>query len=180
MARRPSAKRYAEAIFELAVEEQNLEGWADDLTNVAQQLESQELVALLDAPHVPITRKQKILNDLFSTTVKARPINLLSLLASRNSIRLLPMVLNEFERMVYAHKGVVLGEIVSAIRLDKTELESIGNQLKNLIGSEVKLDARVDPGILGGFIARVGDKILDGSAKTKLDQMRYSLIGRTG
>lgn len=180
MARGPSAKRYAEAIFELALEEQNLDGWADDLTSIARQLENQELVALLDAPHVPVTEKQKVLDEVFSGTAKARPINLLSLLASRNSIRLLPMVLNEFERMVHAHKGVVLGEIVSAIRLDKTELEAIGNQLKDLIGSEVKLETKVDPGILGGFIAKVGDQILDGSTKTKLDQMRYSLIGRTG
>ncbi|MDA1189268.1 MAG: ATP synthase F1 subunit delta [Chloroflexi bacterium] len=180
MAKKPSAKRYAEAAFELAVEGKDLDGWADDLTVMARALENEELVNLLDAPNVLMDKKKEVIKEVFGKSIKPLPVNLALLLASRNSVRLVPRILDEYEQMLYAHKGIVLGDVVSAVALDEAQLKAIGEQLKKMVGSEVKLNARVDPAVLGGFVAKVGDKILDGSARTKLEQMRYSLVGRRG
>ncbi|MBM3944090.1 MAG: ATP synthase F1 subunit delta [SAR202 cluster bacterium] len=178
MAKKPSARRYAEAAFELALEEKALDGWADDLATIARGLESEDLVNLLDAPNVPLAQKRKVLETVFAKSVKPLPLNLVSLLASRNSARLIAGVLDEYEKMLYAHKGIVLGELVSAVALDDQQTKGIAQRLKDIVGTEVKLSTRTDPAVLGGFVAKVGDKILDASTRTKLDQLRHTLVGR--
>lgn len=175
MARAPSARRYAQAVFQLAVEGKNLDGWADDLAALARAIENAEFVALLDAPHIPPAQKHKLINESLGRAVGPLPLNLVSLLASRNYVRLIPDILDEYEGLLYAHRGVVLGEVTSAAPLDAQQLDAVTKRLSEIVGRQVKVTARVDPAVLGGFVARVGDRVLDGSAKTKLEQMRQSL-----
>jgi F-type H+-transporting ATPase subunit delta len=175
MARGPSARRYAQAVFQLAVEGKNLDGWADDLGALARASENAEFAALLDAPHLPLTQKRKLISDVLGKAVSPLPLNLISLLASRNYVRLIPDILDEYERLVYAHRGIVLGEVISAVPLDPQQLDVITKRISQIVGRQVKVTTRVDPSVLGGFVARVGDRVLDGSAKTKLQQMRQSL-----
>lgn len=175
MARAPSARRYAQAVFQLAVEGKNLDGWADDLAALARAIENAEFVALLDSPHLPPVQKRKLINDALGKAVGPLPLNLISLLASRNYVRLIPDILDEYEGLLYAHRGIVLGEVISAVPLEPQQLDAIMKRLSEVVGRQVRVTARVDPGVLGGFIAKVGDRVLDGSAKTKLEQMRRSL-----
>jgi len=175
MARAPSARRYAQAVFQLAVEGKNLDGWADDLAALARAIENAEFVALLDSPHLSPVQKRKLINDALGKAVGPLPLNLISLLASRNYVRLVPDILDEYEGLLYAHRGIVLGEVISAVPLEPQQLDAIATRLSEVVGRQVRVTARVDPGVLGGFIAKVGDRVLDGSAKTKLEQMRRSL-----
>ena len=175
MARAPSARRYAQAVFQLAVEGKNLDGWADDLATLARAIENAEFIALLDAPYVPPAQKRRLIDEALGKAVGSLPLNLISLLASRNYVRLIPDILDEYEGLLYAHRGVVLGEVISAVPLDAQQLDAITKRLSEVVGQQGRVTARVDPTVLGGFVARVGDRVLDGSAKTKLEQMRRSL-----
>lgn len=173
-----SAMRYAQAVFKIALDQDELDGWLEDMTLLAQALESRELAEFLDAPQVSVERKVGLIRETICDTVAPLALNLLSLLASRSIAHLLTGVLDQYQRLLDAHRGIDRAEIVSAIPLDDQQRQRIIELLKGITGNEVRLTSRVEPQILGGFVARVGDRVIDGSTRSKLGVMRRELVER--
>ena len=173
-----SPRRYAQAVFQIALERDELEKWVEDLRVLANTLEYQEFSTLLDAPQVPAAHKIDAIRETFGKSVGPLALNLMSILASRNLAHLAPGMLEEYERLLDAHRGIERGEVLSAVPLDSAQRAKIASLLEEIGGNEVRLTSAVEPRVLGGMIARVGDRVIDGSVRTKLTEMRRRIVDR--
>ena len=176
MAKLASSKRYAQAVFQIAQEQDGFDVWTEDLRVLAFSLENSDLVSLLNAPQIPTGTKLQTIEDLLVDSVNHLATNLLAVLATRNLTHLLPDIADEFSRLVDEKNGIARGEVTSAIELTGEQNYSIEEILSKIIGKPIKLTTSVDSEIIGGIIARVGDQVIDGSIRTKLQEMRRSLV----
>ena len=103
-------------------------------------------------------------------------VNLLLVLASRGIASVLPSVAEEYQQIVDSHRGVERAEVITAVQLDQKQLDEISSLLRGIAGKDVTITDGVEPEILGGLIARIGDRVIDGSTRTRLQQMRKSLV----
>jgi F-type H+-transporting ATPase subunit delta len=170
-----SARRYAQAVFQIAVEQDALDAWSGDLRSLAEAMEVRELASVLDAPQVPVARKVEAIQRAVGDTVGPLAANLMCVLASKNLANLVPAVLDEYSSMIDARRGIESAEVTSAVRLDDAQRESITKILEGAAGKKVRLHTLVRPEILGGIVGRVGDRVIDGSVRTKLREMRREL-----
>lgn len=176
MPRGASARRFAQAVFQIALENDDLDRWLDDLSLLASALENEEFAQFLDAPQIPLERKLAIINESLNGSVNPLALNLISLLASRNLAYLVPDIVEQYQGFLDAQRGIQRGEVISAIPLDDEQKKELTEMLQRMVGKEVRLTTRVEPSILGGVIARVGDHVIDGSTKSRLRAMRLSLV----
>ena len=102
-------------------------------------------------------------------------LNLASMLASRDLAHLVPGVLDEYQRLLDAHRGIERAEVVAAVPLDSDQRGKVVELLQGIAGKEIRLKLDVEPQILGGLIARVGDRLIDGSIRTRLEEMRRGI-----
>ena len=174
MPRRPTAKRYAQAVFEIARDSGQLERWTRDLQTAQQALQDASLRAYLELPKLSIQRKMESVRTALGG---ANPLalNLMALLTSRGSLGLLPGIVDEYQRLVDVHLNRERAEVATAIPLEQELGDRLTQQLRQLLGKEVILTSRVDAEVLGGLVTRVGDRIIDGSVRGRLMALRKSL-----
>ena len=103
-------------------------------------------------------------------------LNLISLLATRNSVASLSGIADAFQELVDSEKGMERAEIIAAVKLTEEQEKGIVDKLTQMVGKKLSVTTYVDQSILGGYLARVGDRLLDGSVKTQLEDMRRELI----
>jgi F-type H+-transporting ATPase subunit delta len=176
MAQGAVARRYAEAVFDLAKKSKTIDRWRSDLRTAAGILSDPKLIRVLEDPKVPRAAKRQILDDAF--TVKLDPLvqNLLYLLAERARLGLVPRITDEFVEMANREEGVVIANVTTAVALSEAQQKKVQDRLRQLTGAQ-KIDLRLntDPRIIGGMIARVGDELYDGSVRTKLNELQERL-----
>ena len=177
MPRLGSARRYAQAVFELAAESSQLDEWLDDLTYLASALESDRFGELLDSPQASEQQKAEMIRAALGDRVSPLALNLVSILALRSVTHLLPEIVDRYERLLDAHRGMERAEVVSAVPLDDAQRDRIEEMLKGIVGKDIRMSSRVDPAVVGGFVARVGDRVIDGSAAVRLRRLRRELVG---
>lgn len=174
MPKRVSGKRYAQALFELAVEHNQLEQWAEDLRFTDQVLQDEEFLALLQHAEVPLERKISAVDTVLQD-VSGLVKNLVYLLITRRAVGLVHEVQIGYNQMLDEHRGRQQVEVTSAVPLEDQELERITQFVANLIQKEVAVSTRVDESILGGIIIQIGDQLLDGSVRASLENLRREL-----
>ncbi len=174
MPRAPTARRYAQAFFQIALEQKNQEGGLAQLELIADALRDGAFAALLAAPQIRLADKLRAVDEVLAS-LSPLAKNLVALLASRGSISLVPAVLRHYQRLLDVYMGIERASVVTAVPLDDHHEEQVAQLLQALMTSEVKITPRVDPAILGGMVARVGDRLIDGSTKTRLQNMRKKL-----
>ena len=173
-----SARRYAQAVFEIASESGELERWLDDLTQLADSITSEVFRQTLSAPRISMSQKEALIRESLGSSVGPFALNLMALLASRGLVEMLPGIADRFQEMLDAHQGVERAEVVSAVSLTDDQQQHVTQMLNELSGKDVRLTTRIDPEILGGLVIRVGDKVMDGSARARLQNMRRELAQR--
>ena len=173
-----SARRYAQAVFQIAAESDELERWLDDLTQLADSITNEEFRQTLSAPRVSMAQKESLIRESLGSTVSPLALNLMCLLASRGQVQALPGIADSFQEMLDAHRGIERAEVVSAVGLTDAQQGQVAQMLNDLSGKDVRLTTRVDPEILGGLVIRIGDRVMDGSARTRLQNMRRELAQR--
>jgi F-type H+-transporting ATPase subunit delta len=174
VAKRVSGRRYAQAIFELALQNDQLEQWGDDLRLTDQVLQDEEFRAFLSHAEVPLDRKIAAINQVLES-VDPLVKNLVSLLVSRGAVNLIHDVLTAYNRLVDVHRGRQQVEVTSAVPLSDQELERITRFASNLINKEVVVSTQVDESILGGLVMQIGDQLLDGSTRSRLEELRKQI-----
>ena len=174
MAKRASAKRYAQATFDIALQRGQLDQWASDLGLVVEALHNAEFSAFLEHAKVPLAQKVQTIGEAFQG-VDPMVLNLLSLLVSRGLAELFPEVEEGYRELLDQHKGREKVDVSSAVPLEDSEREQIIQFLTRLINKEVVLDSQVDPSILGGLVIKVGDRLIDGSTRTRLEGLGKQL-----
>ena len=177
MPRMTSARRYAQAVYQIATEEKNIEQWIEDLSLLASATLDSQFMSFVNSPNVDNDKKTNLIKDVFSDHIGRNAVNLCCLLSLRNSVSILPTIADYMQEFLDAEKGIERAEVVSAVELTKEQKEKIRNYVTSIVGKELMVTNRVDVDILGGFIVRVGDRMLDGSLKTRIEDMKREIVG---
>ena len=174
------ARRYAKALFAVGKEQDNFEGYNEALQGLAGLYVSRPEVAdALTNPLYPMDIREKVMAGMIkSMGVDKIMGNFLNLLVQKKRIVILPEIAEGFQAMVDEEKNISLGNVISAFELSTELQENVKKTLEKLTGKKVKLTTSVDPSIIGGVIAKVGDLVLDGSIKTQLAGLKDSIKGR--
>jgi F-type H+-transporting ATPase subunit delta len=174
MAVTTSIKRYAKAVFEIAVESNKLKEWQSNLAKIAKLVEDDEFIGLAENPKVPFDMKTKLVQEKLGKT-EPMVLNLVYLLISKGKLKTANLISEEYDRLLNEHYGIKSAEVTTAIPLDNVEKEKLSQNLETLIGKKVSMQVQVDPDILGGFIARIDDSLIDGSIRSRLEMLKKRL-----
>ena len=164
---------YASALLQIARAEGSLGKVEDELFKVARTLEANDkLLATLTDKDIPVERRQGIVEDLLKG--KATPIttSLVSLVVGAGRGRELPAIIAKLVAQAAEERDEAVAEVRTAIPLTKDQQTRMVAALNNATGKHVSLKVIVDPSVLGGVIARVGDTVIDGSIRHRLDKLR--------
>ncbi len=175
MPKKAHPRRYAQAVFEIALEKNELERWQTDLQEIVDVMSNADFLAAMESPKIRFSDKSRLLSRLGDINPLA--LNLVRLLIVRNGIGMLGAIAGEYQRLVDAYHGIQQAEVVTAVPIDAKDKAKLAENLGALVGSKIVLEPRVNPEILGGIIARVGGKLLDGSTRSKLMALKRELIG---
>jgi F-type H+-transporting ATPase subunit delta len=175
MPRGVAAKRHAQAVFQLALERGELEKWLEDLKTIATTLSQPQLMAILESPKVHLDEKMELISRCLPG-VSQLALNLVYLLVARRRLRLIDQIASEYQRLADAYQGLEHAEVTTAIPLDEEDRKRLSERLAELTGTRIMLSTKVDPNVIGGFVVRIGDRLIDGSTKSKLDSLRKSLV----
>jgi F-type H+-transporting ATPase subunit delta len=171
-----AARRYASALFNVALERNETDAVAQNLADVTSTVtQSPQLMGVLHHPRVTRQKKQEILATVFHDQVRPDVEHLLLMLVEKDRADIIPNVASEFARLLDEHRKEADAEAISAVPLSSEQQAHLENQLQAATGYKVRLKTRVDENILGGLIVRVGDKLIDASVATQLAQLRNKL-----
>ena len=179
MTNKTAAIRYARALLDVAVKEQaDLELVENELSQFADLFTHYPLLEkVLLNPAVPVPRKRAAVADILAR-VTFSPIvtKLLTLLADRDRLVLVPDLLAAYRDRLLDHRGVVRAEVTTATPIDQARADAIQKSLATLTGRTVRLQTKVDPAIIGGLVARIGSTVYDGSVTRQLEKMKERLV----
>lgn len=171
-----AARRYAQALFMLSLERNEVDAIADGLHEVAQVAAgSPDLMNVLHHPRITRARKKDVLSKIFAGGIRPDIEHFLFLLVEKDRAIIIPQVASEFRRLLDEHRREMDAEAVSAVALTSAQEEALLNRLQTATGYKVRLKTSVDESILGGLIIRLGDKLIDGSVRASLQLMREQL-----
>jgi ATP synthase F1 delta subunit len=166
------AEVYARSLFEVAQEQDKLDPIHEQLGQFADALDAnRDMAIFLFSPYFSVDEKK---DGLRRSVEGADPMfmNFLEALIERHRMPAVFRIRTRFEEMWDRTKKLLPVEVTSAVALDPETVESLGRRIGEQTGNEIELSSRVDPDILGGIVLRVGNFILDGSIRTRLEQLR--------
>lgn len=164
------ASSYARAIFEKAVEK-----YARDLHALQAAVSQSNLLTRLDNPAEAFDAKKALLNGMLPQDADPEVRNLAYLLASKNQMHLVSLIVGDFDRMVARDKLGAVAQVTSAVELTGDEKAKLETKLREQYGQEVGFEYNLAPSLLGGVVIRVGDAVFDGSVTGKLAAMKQKL-----
>jgi len=173
------ARRYAKALFSLGKDEGKFEEYNDTLSALAELYQqAPEVRDGLTNPIYPLEARRKVMTAIAdSAKADAMLTRFLGLLIDKKRADILPDIAFEMQAMVDKEKNISHGSVISAVELDDALKEKIQATLEKITGKKVLLETTVDPSILGGIIAKVGDIVLDGSIRTQLSGLKDTIKG---
>ncbi len=172
---RARARRYAKAVFELAQEEGDVAGWANRLEEIRSVLTDPSARQVLFNPVIPTARRVEVMGDLVTGAMGREGGNLARMLVAAGDPELIEGVVEEFTRLADEAAGRVRATATTAVDLTPEDRDRITAELSRRLGREVRLDVRVDPSIIGGMVLQFGDRLIDASVATRLQQLRRRL-----
>jgi len=176
MARKSYSRRYAQAVFEIALEKKELERWQADLQKIVSVVSDATFLAVLESPKLKFDDKTRLLSEQLGD-LNPLALNLVYLLITRASIGIIGDIAEEYQRLLDRYHGIEPAEVITAVPLDDKDIQRLAENLSTLVGRKVVLKSEVDSSIIGGIVARVGGKLLDGSTRSKLAALRRELVG---
>lgn len=164
-------------MFGVAQQHSSVEVVNNDLQLVRQTIqESRELRTLLEHPLVRIDDKKQIVKQLFEARVQPMTFNFLFLLLDKRRIMALDGISARFHQMVAAQKRQVGVTLTTAIDMGQAEIDALRQELALQWNREVVMEAKVDPEILGGAVLQIGDQVVDGSIRARLNALKATLV----
>lgn len=169
-----SARRYADAAFELAREADALDAWERDLTTLVEALDNDELREVVEHPAIAYAEKEKVLHRAVPN-VGDQPMQLVLLMVRRGRPGAIRPMLERFRELLRRERGITLAEVRTALPLDDGERRAIAERLQKLTGNQVEMHETVDEGLIGGIAVRIGDRLWDASVRGRLERLRARL-----
>ncbi len=167
---------YAEALLAVARAEGPLDEVEDELFRIAQVIRgNDELADKLADPHIPVATRQQIIIDLLQDKATPVTVNLVSLVVGTGRIRQLPAMVDELLATAARQGDKEVAEVRSAIALTDDQKSRLADALTKATGKSVDVRVIVDPSLRGGVVAQVGDTVIDGSIRRRLEQLKNAL-----
>jgi F-type H+-transporting ATPase subunit delta len=179
MSRPLSARRYAEAIFELATRDAKVDEWRREIGLVCDLAAKGELARIVDSPAVGFADRRAVVERLLAGRVSREVLNLTLLLVSRNLFSLMPAIGAEYDALVRRSRGIVGATVTSAAPLSKAELAALSIRLEQIAGGRVEIATNTDASLIGGLRVTIGDRQIDASVVTRLAKLRRQLVQGT-
>ncbi len=171
------AERYATALFELAQEQRQETAYGGILTDIIAMMdEHPDFGRLLNHPVVKKEDKKQLLSKLFSGKVPEQMLNFLHLLVDKKREDYLPEIQAEYTRLMNASNKTIITDVVTAVPMFKKTEAILKQQLEDYLGQQVVMNCHTDPDLLGGVTIKIGDRMIDGSLKTQLNNLAQALV----
>jgi F-type H+-transporting ATPase subunit delta len=167
---------YAQALFAVAEAEGILDEVTEELFRFTRTVEQHpELRQALTDPGLPAERKRAVLEDLLGDRANRHTVNLLEFIVEQGRARELEAIVSELIELAAERRRHVVAEVRTAVPLDADRRERLAGALSEATGKDVELKVIVDESVVGGVVARVGDQVIDGSIRRRLELARESL-----
>ena len=177
MASGASARRYAQAIFQIARERNDLDTWFDDLRKLAEAFGDLSVGEILTSPKIRLDQKLDLAHQsLIGINSLAR--NVASILITKGRVGIAGGIFEEYQTLLNEHRGIKIAEVTTAVQLDQEAVNKIESQMSEVVGKQVMLSHNVKTNIIGGIIIKIGDQLIDGSTDTKLAGLRKAIAER--
>jgi F-type H+-transporting ATPase subunit delta len=173
VSREDATRGYAQAIFAVAEAEGVLDQVEDELFRFARTLErEQELRTALTDPGLPAERKRAVLQDILGERTNPQTESLLGFIVEQGRARDLPSIVDELAELAARRRESAVAEVRTAVPLDEERRARLERALVRATGRTVELKVVIDPSVIGGVVARVGDQVIDGSVRRRLELAR--------
>jgi len=171
------AGRYATALFDLALESKKLAPVEKDLNRFEKMLDSgADLRRLVESPVFSAEDQSRALEAILKQAgIKGVCANFLGLVAANRRLFAVRDIIRAFRALTARHRGEVTAEVTTASALTPAQTKRLAAVLKSSIGSDVQIDTKLDPSLLGGLVVKVGSRMVDNSLKTKLDNLKLAM-----
>lgn len=169
------ARPYAEAVFELAVEADTIDQWSANLNFLAAIAKEPVMAEVITNPQVDKTTLTNIWLDICEGQLSEAGNNLLKILIENRRLPTIPSLLAQYERLKAEHQGYITVEIASPYPLNDAQIENIKNVLQQRLGKTVEIDHTIDKTLIGGWLIRTGDQVIDMSIKGRIQQLTTEL-----
>jgi F-type H+-transporting ATPase subunit delta len=171
------ARPYAEAVFRLAQGENDLAGWSSRVATLAAIVSDAQVARLNADPAVSVDRVAGLIIDVAGASLGERGSNFVKVLAENGRLALLPEISAQFETLKANAEGTVEATITSAQALTQSQIDDLVAGLKAKFNRAVSVQVAVDPELIGGAVIAIGDQVIDGSVKGRLQRMTFALQG---
>jgi F-type H+-transporting ATPase subunit delta len=170
-----AAKRYGQAAFDVAKEHNLVDEWESDFALIAEVLSDPGMMDYFQSPAVPRMSKVNAITEILPRENQLLLRNLMLLLLERRRFYQIHDVAAVFQELVLAERGIAVARVATAVELTEEELELVRDRLSAILGKKIEILPRVDPEIIGGIVAQIGDDLFDGSVRTQLIALRRRL-----
>jgi F-type H+-transporting ATPase subunit delta len=176
MTDRDRMQAYAEGMLAVAKAEGNLAQVSDELFRFARAYESSDELreALTDA-HIPAGRRQQIIEDLLGGRAEPITVALISMVVGVGRARDLPAIIDTVVTRAAAEEEKAVAEVRTVVELSDDQRRRLADAIKKATGKTVEVKTIIDPSILGGVVTTVGDTVIDGSVRTRLEQLKQTI-----
>ena len=173
------AVRYATALHDLAEESRSIDQVAEDLASLKAMLaDSEDLRRLIASPLVRRDDQEKAMLALAEKAeLGGTTRNFVGLVARKGRLALLPQMITAFDRIRAKQRGEMTAQVATASPMTEAQSASLAARLKQIVGNEVAIEARVDPDLLGGMVVRLGSRMVDSSVRSQLKRLSLSMKG---
>jgi F-type H+-transporting ATPase subunit delta len=169
-----AAKRYAKAVFELAEQEGQVEEWGRRLDALRESMSDPEVAAVLTNPTIATEQRMALVSEA-PHVFDPQATNLAKLLIESNRVRDVGAIEDEFQRLADDAAGRVRATVTTAVELTAKDRDRVEQELSKRLGKEIRMKLVVDPRIRGGLKLQYGDRLVDASVSTRLQQLRRRL-----
>jgi F-type H+-transporting ATPase subunit delta len=169
------ARPYAEAVFKTAIENKSVPKWSDMLEFLSVVMQDKEMTKVVINPKVNHEQLTQLLLDICQDQLSKEGVNFLKLLVQNDRLILAPQISELYESFKAEHEGYVDVEVISAYALSKDEQKKFATMLEKKLDKKVHITSSIDKTLIGGFLAKAGDKVIDGSIRGQLQQLAKKL-----
>ena len=169
------ARPYAKAVFELAIESDNFDEWLNNLQFLTKLIEDPTISAAIDNPELGKNKLISILLEVSEDHLSESAQSFVKILVDNQRLRAIPQIALQYEQLKAEHQGYIKVDIVSAYSLNQPQEQEIKARLNKRLGKSVDINFTVDKSLLGGFLIRAGDEVIDVSVKGRLEQLASEL-----
>ncbi len=168
-------KRYSKAVFELAQESKKIDEWLSDLQRMAAMASVSELAEVMGNPKFSFENKSKLLVS-YLKGINPKALNLANILVRKGNFNIIKDIYADYQVLLDEYNGIAPAEVTTAMLMDENQKSKVADSLAKLTRKKVDVTNIVDPKIIGGMVARVAGKIIDGSTGSQLASLRNEII----